>query len=336
VGRDCTVLGWSATLSAPLSSQLAAVLAGFVFTSIVFLISSEGRKHARALGLFCAAFVILGFDSHLFSVLTGSALDTYCSRVWTEAVAASGLLVVGAMAIIAGIIWLLPVGPLKARREASITPRSRTDDPQDKVDDIIRLNGIVLTMAYGVSVAAMVLLAATVENYLDVVRSGKVPTTWSALVLASPVVVGAVALAIALWRRLQSDRSQKKKERISTMALQLAAYGILAYALIGTVFVGLISNLGNNWWQPASKGVVVASITLGLFIPGLLLIALIHAIPQLSTREARGNDDKHNADRRLDSHRDTRAVPSWLRAIRTRFSSNPCQTKVTSQGFLVS
>jgi hypothetical protein len=108
MGKGCLILGWGTTLSAPLSSQLAAVLAGFVFTSIVFLISREGRTHSRALGLFCAAFVVLGFDSHLFAVLSGSVNDPFCGRVWTQAVTASGLLGTGAMAIITGIIWLLP------------------------------------------------------------------------------------------------------------------------------------------------------------------------------------------------------------------------------------
>ena len=92
MGPDCPVLGWSAALSAPLSANLAAVLTGFVFTSIVFIISNDGRKHARALGLFCAAFVVLGFDSHLFSVLSGTVNDKVCSRVWSEGVTASGML----------------------------------------------------------------------------------------------------------------------------------------------------------------------------------------------------------------------------------------------------
>jgi hypothetical protein len=288
MGKDCSVLGWTATLSAPLSSQLAAVLAGFVFTSIVFLISRDGRKHARALGLFCAAFVILGFDSHLFGVISGTTLDRACSRVWTEDITASGLLGVGAMAIITGIIWLLPIGAMQSPNISNTASNATgaLEDSKDNIDDAVHLNGIVLTMAYGVSVAVTVLLASTTYNYVYVVSSGKVSTTATIWILVSPAIVVTIALAIACWRKFRG-RLPHQEDRIAAIAFSISPYGILAYAIAGTIFVGLIGNLGSRSFYPPSSAIVITGIFSGLVIPGMLFVTLIHAIPHLSSRRTR-------------------------------------------------
>jgi hypothetical protein len=280
MGKGCLILGWGTTLSAPLSSQLAAVLAGFIFTSIVFLISREGRTHSRALGLFCAAFVVLGFDSHLFSVLSGSVNDPFCGRVWTQAVTASGLLGTGAMAIITGIIWLLPIGPLDPALDTQQMNVPGSRGAYLGIKDDLRLNGTVRTMAYGVSIGVTVLLAATIYDYLLVVTRGKVPGPWTAWTLASPALVVAIAVAVAILR----SRSQEMGDRTPGVALKLATYGILIYALAGTVFIGIASNLSRHWWNPAQSWVVATSVVSGLVIPGLLIVALIHAIPRLASR----------------------------------------------------
>lgn len=272
---NCLILGWNATLSAPLSSQLAAVLAGFVFTSIVFLISREGRKHSRALGLFCAAFVVLGFDSHLFGVLSGSTDDPFCGRVWTQAVTASGLLGTGAMAIIIGIIWLLPVGPIESRNDERPNS-SQHSHLAGRASEAVRLNGIVLTMAYGVAVGVMVLLAATIHDYLLVVTHNQAPDSWSAWTFASPVIVAAITAAVALLRR----QLPAMADRIPAAALKLATYGILIYALAGTIFVGVVGNLSLRWWTPVSGGIVAGSVASGLVAPSLLFVALAHAMPR--------------------------------------------------------
>jgi hypothetical protein len=52
----------------------------------------------------------------------------------------------------------------------------------------------------------------------------------------------------------------------------------------GPIFTGFISELGRNWWQPPSSLVVDASITGGLILPALLLIALLLAVPPLTAK----------------------------------------------------
>lgn len=272
------MLGWSVTGSAPLESQLSAVLAGFVFTSIVFLFGREGQTQSHTLGLFCAAFVTLGFDSHLFSVVSGSASDTICLRVWSLAMPASGMLGVGAMAIITGITWLLP---------SHLSNTSITTDKARQNGNLhsVNLNGIVLAMAYGVSVTVILLLGSTTYSYFYVVKyPHAVPNAWADWTWVAPLIVGALAIAFALMRRFWRQHHPHSVDRFSERALQLAAYGIMAYAIIGTVFSGLVTELANSWWRSSHASIVFGSVAIGLIMPGLLMIALVHAKPALHER----------------------------------------------------
>jgi hypothetical protein len=109
VSGVCLSNGWSVVTSAPSNSQLAGVLAGFVFTGVIILYASPGPRAARTIALLCAAFVVLGFDSYLFSSISGNDADPLCGRVWSEAMAASGMLAVGGVALVGAIGWLLAV-----------------------------------------------------------------------------------------------------------------------------------------------------------------------------------------------------------------------------------
>src|SRR2546430_17357926 len=110
MGNDgCPSHGWSIITSASTNSQLAGLLAGFVFSGIVILFALKGPKHTKALGLFCATFTVLGFDSYIFNLVSGDTSDPYCTRVWSEGMAASGLLGGGAGGPFSGTCWLLSV-----------------------------------------------------------------------------------------------------------------------------------------------------------------------------------------------------------------------------------
>jgi len=278
---SCPALGWSATLSAPLTSQLAAVLAGFVFTSIVFLIGSEGRRYAHALGLFCGAFVVLGFDSHLYSVLAGSVGS--CSRIWAQAVVAGGLLGVGAMAIITGVIWLLSKHSEEAARSDGIQDKAEGDSQQGgkRGGNKAGLNGVVLTMAYGVSFTITVLLGSTVYDYLDALGFPKyMPASWGYWIIVPPFVTVAIAASIVGLRK--SGLGLLSSIDFSNIALQLATYGTLLYALTAAVFIGIVTDLPNRLWLGSPKGIVETVVIFGLTYPVLLFVALIHAKPPLS------------------------------------------------------
>ncbi|MFC5288828.1 hypothetical protein ACFPM7_17365 [Actinokineospora guangxiensis] len=57
------------------------MLAGFVFTGIIILFGRSGRANTRTLGVFCAAFVVLAFDSYLFSLISACGRAS-CPATW--------------------------------------------------------------------------------------------------------------------------------------------------------------------------------------------------------------------------------------------------------------
>lgn len=282
MNNGCPTHGWSVIASASMDSQVAGVLAGFVFTSIVLLLGRRGPKNTQALGLFCAAFIALGFDSHLWGVISGGSPDPFCARVWSEAMTAAGLLAVGGMAIITGISWLL------ASHLDVTTGTGQLPGPAE-VHSVIDLDRLVRLMAYGVACTVTLLLWATTFDYLSIVYPVHTPTflTWSTLI--SPVFVGLTSAGIALVvPRLANRNTSVVRSNIANVALRVAAYGILAYAVGGPVFASVVAELGANWWRPPSQSLTAAAVTAGLALPALLMIALVLAVPPLAAKIAEG------------------------------------------------
>lgn len=292
--NGCAVHGWSLFSSASLDSQLAGVLAGFTFTGIVFLFGRSGPKNTQALGLFCAAFVALGFDSHIFGTISGGTPDRFCARVWSQETTAAGILAVGAMAIITGTSWLL-ASHLRDQ------PKNTGSLKEGAADPVINLNRMVPIMAYGVAVAATLLLAVTTYDYLSVAFPGHTPAAigWSAL--TTPILVGASSGILALARARRARTRQKcTQAKMSTTAVRFAAYGILVYAVVGPLFTGVISEFGTRWWQPPSAAVVGPTIGAGLIFPAVLMIALIQAVSPLSAERTENSDGSAASPSRKD------------------------------------
>jgi hypothetical protein len=275
--NGCPIHGWSVIASASMESQLAGVLAGFVFTGIVLLFGRRGARSTQALGLFCAAFVVLGFDSLLYGLISGEGSDHFCARVWSEGMAAAGMLAVGAMAIITGISWLLA-----SHMEEVAEPHE--DSLKDRSAKVIDLDRLVRLMAYGVGVGVMLLLAAVAYDYLAIVfRSPPELLVWAIAVSLIFVVIVIVGSAF-LWRYVLHD-SNNERNLVSNVGLRVAAYGTLGYAVVGPFFATLESEFGVSWWRPVSGVVITEALTAGLFVPGLLIIALVHAVPPLYVEE---------------------------------------------------
>jgi hypothetical protein len=278
--NECIIHGWSIFPSASMDSQLAGVLAGFTFTGIVFLFGRPGPKNTQALGLFCAAFVALGFDSHLFGVISGGTPDPFCARVWSQEMTAAGMLAVGAMAIITGISWLL-ASHLKDEPEVSDALKAGPVGP------VVNLNRMVPIMAYGVGVAATLLLAVTTYDYIAVIFPKHTPAVIGWLALVTPLLVGTASGLIAVWRACRARTKENvTKVGMSTTAVRFAAYGILVYAVAGPVFTGVIGEFRASWWLQPSVAVVSPTIGTGLAFPAVLMIALIQAVSPLSTERA--------------------------------------------------
>jgi hypothetical protein len=271
----CTANGWSIITSASANSQLAGLLAGFVFSGIAILVTRPGVKNAQALTLFCAAFPVLGFDSYLFSLVSGGNADPICLRVWSQGEAASGMLGVGGLAVVTGISWLIS-SHLADHAEVP------THEIAAQAAIMATLNRISRFMVHGAMIAITLLLAATALDYLVVAAGFKGPAWLAGTAVASPpLVVAGAALLLALRR---SRRHPEKPNSSQAAPIpKIAAYGTLSYAVIVPLFAGTIAHLPTSWWDSMRMVIVPVSLTIGLFIPAALLVLLVHATPPLLT-----------------------------------------------------
>lgn len=119
---------WSIIDSSAPNAHLAAVLAGFMVSAIVFLLRREGterngKEHAakgHAIATFFAGVAVLGLDAYQFGSISSIKAPTrsvdgseviregseyICTIVWTQGMAASGMLAVGGALMIAGLGW---------------------------------------------------------------------------------------------------------------------------------------------------------------------------------------------------------------------------------------
>lgn len=265
---SCISHGWSMVGSAPTNSTFAGVLAGFVFTSVTILIARPGSRNTQALGLLSCAFVVLGFDSYLFSAVAGAANDTDCARVWAEGIPSSGMLAVGGLAVVTGISWLL------AAREAEYGQQPHDDDA-GITWPTVRLDSVSRAMAHGVAFGVALLLASTVFDYGQFAfgRHAGYPLAVTALLSTGLVLTTSVSLTV--YRRLRPRGHLSAI--VPAVAFRLSSYGLLIYAVATTIFVGYITNLTAS--QPV---VAVMAVLLGLIAPSILLIGLVQSVAPLT------------------------------------------------------
>jgi hypothetical protein len=113
---------WSPIIASGPQSALAGVLAGFVFTAMTVVLSTnlrrgkevsledewraerESKRRSYALQLFAAAFVIFAVDSYFLAVASG---ELACNRAYAESVLSGGTLGTGAILTVAGLAWLI-------------------------------------------------------------------------------------------------------------------------------------------------------------------------------------------------------------------------------------
>lgn len=264
--NGCPGEGWSIITSSGANSQLASVLAGFVFTGIVLLVDRRGsRRNTQALGLFAATLVVLGFCSYLFSLVTGGSSDTYCKRVWAEGMTASGGLALGGFALITSVCWLLAAHVERMGESAHA--------------DGLALDRLATVMIIGVAAGIMLLLGMTASDYLDVATNRAAP--WY-LAPGLPLLVIALTAAAGFPRvRLGTGR------RSSASILNFALYGTLLYGIAAPVCAGLFIGLPDSNWldeRPSPLPIIAGCLTIGLLLPAVLLVAIVHATPRIVSR----------------------------------------------------
>lgn len=306
--QACASHGWSIITSASTNSQFAGVLAGFVFTGIVMLFAMRGGRYTQALAVLSPTFIVLGFDSYLFSHVTGSGNDGECARVWTDGMFASGMLGVGAAGVVSSICWLLAAHldthaeqPLPADASTGQTITDQQPELAQPDPAIVNLPRIAAGMIYGVTVGICLLLAMTADRYLRLVSDDAPRMLWLWGVWTVPVAVllGLAVLVLARWRRrARHPHAAENKTRTSRVrSLTVVVYGMLAYGLLTPVLAGVIASVGDHWWQDPGPQIVMPAVLVELVFATLLLVALVLAAPPMPPPAARRHKPNGSPDR---------------------------------------
>lgn len=298
----CSIHGWSILHSAPTNSGLAGVLAGFAFTAGVIYVGRSNQlprdietdpeiaaRHAAArslqdvqtISLFTASFIILGLNSFVWGVVAGSralvdlgpsgiadAPET-CSRAWSQAIIAVGMLSLGAIAMVCNItsVFLWQQSLLLAD------------------DDRRYLRSFLLIVTAIAVLGVIAFVGSDAMSFLRVVYNGHVPAWFAALTLA--VTIG--GLAVALWvgvrnyfrDLLPAERGELGSKLKDKMKVPTAL--IILYAVIGAIAVTVAAQ-SPRWPGRPSLIAVLPYWVLGVVYPVAVVILVARAVPPARLR----------------------------------------------------
>lgn len=263
--EKCVTHGWSAITSAATHSQLAGVLAGFLFTGIVLLFERASRDHAQTIALFTSTFLVLALDSYEFSLIAGVVVTEgrgreECPLIWSQGMPASGSLAVGATALTCGVAWLLS--------DYSGPTSGSSDSAPSKY--MTALGGAVVSVMI---LGSMPLLTATTIDYFQAVYQGNGIESARYATLAIGSVLTFSGTALTVWRtyRRITQNGQLRHPRV----LPTATFVMLGYAFAGLVFTGLISLSSVDTMNDPSLIIVGFGFALGMLVPGFIIGILL-------------------------------------------------------------
>jgi len=269
----CLQYGWNVVAAAAANSQFAGVLAGFVFTGIVFLFGRSGLRNVQAITLLLSAFVVLAFDSYLYGVVVGGVDDPVCVRVWSESMPAGGMLGVGGAAVVTGLCRL-----------AATYVDQEVDESTDFFERAaIHLHRLSRLLVYGVTITVSLLLVSATGQYLAVSFSNRPPLWLNVSIFAIPAAVGTAVAALEAYRK---HRRRSQAAPAFSMSLSIASFAMVLYAILGSTFAGILTVLSNAQWSlPLKPVLLVMGLLFGLILPGALLVMLTLATPPIAGHE---------------------------------------------------
>lgn len=237
-------IDWNPVAAGGPASAFAAVLAGFVFIGMVYVLT-EGfeRHHGATLMLFMAAFICLAASSYIGTLVSG---EVACLRAWSEVMFASGLLSVGSTAIFGALTWLLP-----ARYGR---------------DPLVRR--FVITCALLMALITLQLLTVSVQGFLlDVPGQGhlRALSGWFTLV--------AIGLVPSAWL-LGRTNAVVERRRIAS-----AASAVLLFASLSLVFLAPIGNRPKSQWVSPPHWIVLVSTLIPLLGGAFAIAMIVWALP---------------------------------------------------------
>lgn len=245
---------WSPIVASGPESTLSGVLAGFVFTGIIVVLSTspnsehnahnQSKQRSYALQLFLAAFIVLALDSYFTSISAG---ELACNRAYAEAAVSGGILGVGAILLLTGLRWL-------------VTTYS------DSAGEVVT---ILTFITASVWVVIVLMLAASAMG----VGQAMLPGRGHNFVNRAPwILAGAIAIAVVI----AVIRARGMGEQTVAKAVRIAALTGLGAAIFSATFTGLASTLSASWWAHPPTEAVNITIVLSMVVPA---VALVSSVP---------------------------------------------------------
>jgi hypothetical protein len=273
-------LPWSIIETAQTNSHLAALLAGFMITAIIFLLAPNATQGkdvpAHTIALFAVGLVILGLDSYFFGLIGGERPATagdgikpgteyVCAVMWTQSQAASGMLAVGTTLMVAGLGWML-TGYAKSAEVRSTFFGT--------------LGNLLTLIMIGATTLLLILVIRVYIHVMDMnfgIRLGRFAPAVIAVVgvISGVVSCGMIALrTIGIARRLKANPSwaNELEPRYRTLATACLLTAVLAFAAPLSAPVLAEDHL-------PSKTAVWIAIILCVFVPSLIYLAVGYSVP---------------------------------------------------------
>jgi hypothetical protein len=256
---------WSPIASAGPQSALSGILAGFVFTGMVVVLSTKpdagvqpgasadykSKQRSFALQLLAAAFISLALDSYITSITSGELI---CARANAESAWSSGTLGIGAVMLLAGLAWLL------------VTYSERTED----------LGTILQWMMGAVGVLIIVMLAISAMGFGDTLLQKRS----QAFEDAAPWVIAAALTATVLilvrrhWKGGDTSQLAASDDPVSP-TVRRSALLALADAVLSAILTGVTSATPTDWWTHPSSLLVGGIVVFAMVLPGVALVASV-------------------------------------------------------------
>jgi hypothetical protein len=267
---DCVMNGWSIIASAQANSNLAGILAGFLFFGLIYLLGKDEKRSETVL-LFTASFIILAFAGYLFSRVSGfsassdpgPAIASFCKGVWMEGMIAYAMLVVGTATMIVGLGYVL----------VSYDPKS----------DRTHLRRLATVTTGGILVGAIFLLFTSVNFYDELLDRPNHHLIWALSVLAIMLVLSLSCVTYT------SSRGPGGRRQIRDKYIEWAVYVIGGFGIAGTVLTGIAARVDPSRW--VSWLVIIAS----LGFPAIIVVMLAGGTVDGKDERAQAKEEEEKA-----------------------------------------
>jgi hypothetical protein len=270
----CVFRDWNPVAASSAESAVAAVLAGFVFSGIIVILSTSPQRRsdaAQALKLLFVAFLGLAITSYLLANDSG---EQTCSRADTIVVLAGGPLGAFAVLMLVTITWLVSAYG-------------------EQYEDVLRLLQVLIYVAFGF---VALLLAASSQYYVSAELGGRhgpsLVSLLSFLIYGVSLVEVLAGLAVITRRRnifLKVILSAYRRRRPALATAALARRHInhdvdrcfiaaLSYAAVAGLGAGVAIGLPRNWYTPVQAPFVYTAGLAALLLPIPLFVLAARAL----------------------------------------------------------